>query len=133
MPIPHKTSNKAKLKQVAISATATFATCISLYAAASCSANQAHANPGDSEDAPSFSCVLDGNHVCGPHNSMGAVPGLYMDGKLIQTWPTVKNCYAIPTPHCSEDWLDVGQVYLGTISQYSTINPGGQALLNEAS
>lgn len=57
----------------------------------------AHADPGDTESDPSWSCVLDGNHVCGPRNDMGAVPGFYVDGVLSQPWPTVSVCATPPT------------------------------------
>ena len=59
--------------------------------------SEAHANPGDTEDAPSWSCVLDGNHVCGPDNQMGAVPGYYVNGSLAKPWPTATVCTTPPT------------------------------------
>lgn len=40
------------------------------------------------EDSPSWSCVDDGNKICGPDNSEGKPPGLYDEGGvLIAPWP----------------------------------------------
>jgi hypothetical protein len=40
------------------------------------------------EDQPGWSCVDDGNRVCGPGNANGAPAGCYDDGGvLIAVWP----------------------------------------------
>lgn len=59
------------------------------------------------EDDPRWSCITMGDHVCGPHNSNAARPGLYSDGLLIATWPTVKTCSAIDGQlECFEQYVD---------------------------
>ena len=76
----------------------------------------ADANPGDAEDSPSFSCVLDGNQVCGPHNEMGAVPGLYNNGVLVQSWPVIRTCYFPAgqiTDECYDTYVDASLVRMG--------------------
>lgn len=43
--------------------------------------------PATNEDSPGFSCVDDGNKICGPGNAQGAPAGLYDDGGvLVFTW-----------------------------------------------
>lgn len=40
------------------------------------------------EDSPEWSCVDDGNRVCGPGNSNGALAGCYDEGGvLVAVWP----------------------------------------------
>lgn len=49
----------------------------------------AHAS---TEDSPSWSCVDDGNRICGPGNANGAPAGCYDDGGvLVAPWP----CYVV--------------------------------------
>lgn len=44
------------------------------------------------EDEPGWSCVDDGNHVCGPGNSEGKPAACYDDGGVIVAlWP----CHAV--------------------------------------
>lgn len=39
------------------------------------------------DDSPAFSCVDDGNRICGPGNAQGAPAGLYdTGGVLMLTW-----------------------------------------------
>lgn len=38
------------------------------------------------EDSPAWDCRTMGNHLCGPGNSNGVVPGFYQDGKLYADW-----------------------------------------------
>lgn len=46
-----------------------------------------HAN-GPEEDQPGWSCVDDGNRVCGPGNAQGAPAGCYDDGGVLEfAWP----------------------------------------------
>ena len=46
----------------------------------------AHADP--QEDEPGWSCVDDGNRVCGPANSNGVPAGCYDGGGvLVAPWP----------------------------------------------
>lgn len=46
----------------------------------------AHAAPA--EDEPGFSCITDGNRICGPNNPTGAIAGCYDDtGALVAPWP----------------------------------------------
>jgi len=41
-----------------------------------------------SEDSPAWSCVDDGNRVCGPNNAQHAPAGCYDDGGvLVAAWP----------------------------------------------
>lgn len=35
------------------------------------------------EDSPEWSCVDDGNHICGPNNSEGVPPGHYDEGGVL--------------------------------------------------
>lgn len=48
-----------------------------------------HANAeGPQEDEPGWSCVDDGNRVCGPGNSNGVPAGCYDDGGVLEaSWP----------------------------------------------
>lgn len=40
------------------------------------------------EDMPCWSCVDDGNRICGPSNSEGKPPGCYDDGGVLEfPWP----------------------------------------------
>lgn len=49
--------------------------------------SQAHAEP-ITEDSPSWSCVDDGNRVCGPGNPEGKPAACYDDGGVIVAlWP----------------------------------------------
>lgn len=58
----------------------------------------AHAAPN--EDQPGWSCVDDGNRVCGPHNAQGAPAGCYDEGGvLVAAWP----CYVVVNPDGSSD------------------------------
>lgn len=68
----------------------------------------AHSNPGDSEGDPSYSCVMDGNHVCGPNNPMGAVPGLYDNGTLVSMWPIIRSCTISQqgNKNCADQYVD---------------------------
>jgi len=51
----------------------------------------AHAAPVQ-EDQPGWSCVDDGNRICGPGNPQGAPAGCYDDGGvLVAAWP----CYVV--------------------------------------
>lgn len=48
--------------------------------------------PTVTEDSPAWSCVDDGNRICGPGNSNGAPAGCYDDGGVMVTaWP----CYVV--------------------------------------
>jgi hypothetical protein len=43
---------------------------------------------GPEEDSPEWSCVDDGNHVCGPNNPEGKPAACYDDGGVIVAmWP----------------------------------------------
>jgi hypothetical protein len=43
---------------------------------------------GVTEDSPSWSCVHDGNRVCGPNNGNGVTPGCYDGyGVMADPWP----------------------------------------------
>ena len=44
---------------------------------------RAHADPYCMEDQPCWSCVDDGNRICGPDNPQGVPPGLYDEGGLL--------------------------------------------------
>lgn len=40
------------------------------------------------EDQPGFSCITDGNRICGPNNANGAAAGCYDDtAQLVAPWP----------------------------------------------
>lgn len=40
------------------------------------------------EDDPGWSCVADGNRICGPNNSEGKTPACYNDvGAIVAAWP----------------------------------------------
>lgn len=44
------------------------------------------------EDDPGWSCVSDGNRICGPANSEGKPAGCYDDGGvMVAAWP----CYVV--------------------------------------
>ena len=52
------------------------------------------------EDSPSWSCVDDGNRICGPGNANGVPAGCYDDGGvLVAPWP----CHVIVNPDGSAD------------------------------
>lgn len=43
---------------------------------------------GVEEDSPEWSCVDDGNRVCGPGNANGVTPGCFDDGGVLEAyWP----------------------------------------------
>lgn len=53
----------------------------------STSTTSAQAAASPMEDQPGWSCVDDGNRICGPGNSQGAPAGLYdAGGVLVLTW-----------------------------------------------
>jgi len=57
------------------------------------------------EDDPGWSCVDDGNRICGPNNPQGALPGCYDEGGvLVAVWP----CHVVVNPQTGE-----GDVYEG--------------------
>lgn len=71
----------------------------------------ANADPGPgtaiTEDDPRWDCRTMGDHVCGPHNSNAVAPGLYNEGGLLATWPTVKTCANVGGDlYCDEAFLD---------------------------
>jgi hypothetical protein len=52
------------------------------------------------EDSPAWSCVDDGNRICGPNNAQGAPAGCYDDGGvLVAAWP----CYVVINHDGSSD------------------------------
>lgn len=60
--------------------------------------------PHVDEDAPGWSCVHDGNRVCGPTNDEGVPAGCYDDGgALVAPWP----CHVVVDPATGE-----GDVYV---------------------
>lgn len=60
----------------------------------------AQASPGLQEDDPGWSCVDDGNRVCGPGNEQGVPAGCYDEGGvLVAVWP----CYVVVNPDGSSD------------------------------
>jgi len=70
------------------------------------------------EDDPGWSCVDDGNRICGPHNPEGKPPGLYdAGGVLISPWPTVTLCTLPPGAifdECDAYYVDPRFVHLTT-------------------
>lgn len=51
------------------------------------------ATQGPQEDQPGWSCVDDGNRVCGPGNANGVPAGCYDDGGvMVVPWP----CHVVP-------------------------------------
>lgn len=65
----------------------------------------AHAAP-ITEDDPGWSCVDDGNRICGPNNANGVAAGCYDDGGvLVAVWP----CHIEVNPDGSAD------VYTGLV------------------
>lgn len=72
-------------------------------------ASPASAQPGTAitEDDPRWDCRTMGDHVCGPHNSNAAAPGLYNDGGLLASWPTIKTCANVGGDlYCDEAFVD---------------------------
>lgn len=60
------------------------------FVLASATGTMAHARA--EEDSPSWSCVDDGNRICGPGNANGAPAGCYDDGGvMVAPWP----CYVV--------------------------------------
>ena len=58
----------------------------------------AHAEPIQ-EDSPNWSCVDDGNRICGPNNAEGQPAGCYDDGGvLVAAWP----CYVVIDPQTGD-------------------------------
>lgn len=56
------------------------------------------------EDEPGFSCVTDGNQVCGPDNAEGVPAGRYDEGGvLVDPWPV--------------DWTLVNRPHVGSGAQ----------------
>ena len=50
-------------------------------------APDAKAWSGPEEDQPGWSCVSDGNRICGPSNTEGKPAGCYDGGVLVADWP----------------------------------------------
>lgn len=68
-------------------------------------ADAGHAAP--LEDEPGFSCVDDGNRICGPGNSEGKPAGCYdTGGVLVAPWP----CHVVVNPSTGD-----ADVYTGLI------------------
>lgn len=58
------------------------------------------ANAAPLEDSPAWSCVDDGNRICGPGNANGAPAGCYdVGGVLVAAWP----CTVVVNPDGSSD------------------------------
>lgn len=52
------------------------------------------------EDDPGWSCVTDGNRICGPGNTEGKPAGCYDDGGVwVAAWP----CHVVVNPDGSSD------------------------------
>lgn len=76
--------------------------------AAITAANENHAAPA--EDEPGFSCVDDGNRICGPGNAEGKPAGCYdTGGVLVAPWP----CHLVVNPATGEGDVYTGQAELG--------------------
>jgi len=61
----------------------------------------AQATTGPMEDEPGWSCVDDGNRICGPGNANGAPVGCYDEGGvLVAPWPCAQHygTGALPGP-----------------------------------
>lgn len=68
------------------------------------------ADAGPLEDEPGFSCVDDGNRICGPGNTEGKPAGCYDDGGvLVAPWP----CHVVVNPATGEGDVHTGLVELG--------------------
>jgi len=68
------------------------------------------ASAAPQEDDPGWSCVTDGNRICGPGNPDGVPPGCYDDGgMLVAPWP----CVVIVNPDGTSD-VYVGEEHRGT-------------------
>lgn len=79
---------------------------------AACNAPEASASP--LEDEPGFSCVDDGNRVCGPGNGQ-APAGCYDDGGvLVAVWPCTPWQPSDGYRHGDGSWTEVqdGHAYL---------------------
>lgn len=61
---------------------------LALSLSALASTSPAHANAQPPEDGPSWSCVDDGNRICGPDNANHVPAGCYDDGGVLWAeWP----------------------------------------------
>jgi hypothetical protein len=70
-----------------------------------------HANATPEEDQPGWSCVHDGNRICGPGNAEGAVAGCYQDdGTLVVPWP----CWVVVNDDGSSDIYVDSSVHVGS-------------------
>ena len=70
----------------------------------------ASAHPGHEEDDPGWSCITDGNRICGPGNPDGVPAGCYDDaGMLVAPWP----CFVVVNPDGTSD-VYVGEEHRGT-------------------
>lgn len=58
------------------------------------------------EDSPAWSCVANGNRICGPTNTEGMPAGCYDDrGRLVAVWP----CHLVVNTDGSAD------IYTGAV------------------
>lgn len=75
-----------------------------LLAAATFTSPTVYAAP-ITEDDPAWSCIENGNRICGPGNTNGVPAGCYNDlGALVSAWP----CHVVVDPATGE-----GDVYTG--------------------
>ena len=75
---------------------------LSLAGAVAITSGRAYAT---SEDSDQWSCVDDGNRICGPGNADGAPAGCYNDGGvMVAPWP----CHIVVNPDGSADVYDDG-------------------------
>jgi hypothetical protein len=65
--------------------TRTIASLLIALAAFASTASPAFAAPA--EDDPGFSCVVDGNRICGPNNDQGVPAGQYNEAGALIPWP----------------------------------------------
>lgn len=77
--------------------------------------NAPHAKASPLEDEPGYSCVDQGNRVCGPNNSNGVPAGCYDDGGVLwKAWPCDPWKPSDGYVHGDGSWTEVqdGQSYL---------------------
>jgi len=82
-----------------------YGTALFVAAALTFTAGVSKADTPVEEDSPSWSCVDDGNRICGPGNAQGAPAGCYDDGGvLIASWP----CFVVETDDGDLEVYDYG-------------------------
>lgn len=91
----------------------TTAAALAALASMAFAAAPAQADSPVTEDDPRWDCRVMGDDICGPGNSNGVEPGLYVAGHLASPWPRATICarpvtitdLMLPSDNCRTEFV----------------------------